>query len=352
MARPAWRLHLLLSPSLFSIKSYAKAQNLNAFGIFCSLSTSSSISSKLGNSRDENTRRNSEQLAWPLFGTAALPVMPEAARTASRRFFFRGARYLGDEGELLTPAHLGPRWVEIPFLGRSNAGKSSLLNALLGARADARGSAGGSAAFVPVSRAPGSTRHIDFYAAGSGSLATTPPALPVGGAAPRGARSRGANGVHGVSPDAVAAAAAAAAASLVLVDTPGFGFASGGAAAEMALATRLRAYLASRAATAAPASVPRAVMLLDSRLGVTARDADVLRLLDDARVPYLLVLTKADATSPAQLQACAAAVARSAAQLAMPYPALVAVSARTGAGIQALSEHIAFAARLHRLPPP
>jgi GTP-binding protein len=285
-------------------------------------------------------------LAWPLFGSGALPALPAAAAAASRRLFFCGARYLGDEGDFV--ASPPPAWTEMPFFGRSNVGKSSLLNALLGAPA---ASSPAAAAFVPVSRTPGYTRHLDFYAAGAAVLPArgaggAPPPPRVGGAAPRGAARR-------ASAPAAAAAAASArlpgAGALVVVDTPGFGFSVGGGAAEDALAALLQRYLRSRLAGGAGArvSLPRAVVLLDARLGITPRDAAVLRLLDDARCPYALVLTKADAAAPAQLQACAAAVERAAARLAMPYPVLCAVSARTGAGVRALAAHLVFAAKLY-----
>jgi GTP-binding protein len=232
--------------------------------------------------------------AWPLFGVATTPVLPAAIVHAARATFGQGARYLGDEADLCAPAASAhAAWSEVAVIGRSNVGKSSLLNALLGSKDHS---------FVPVSRHPGSTMHIDFYGAGPHS----PPRL-------------------------------------VLVDTPGYGYNRHGRAAEAAWLDMLQRYLRSRP----PAVLARTLVLLDARHGLVGNDVQVLAALDAARVPYTVVLTKADALGDAAMEVQAANMALALSHRGMLTPVLHAVSAHTGDGLPDLQAALAHAAKLH-----
>jgi GTP-binding protein len=269
--------------------------------------------------------------AWPLFPDSPLPPVTSIQRRLNASLFQRGARYLGDEDTMLRPAlangrggggvggaaqtwgSLGvsgdssPPWIELAVMGRSNVGKSTLLNALLGGRA-------GSDAFVPVSKRPGTTARLDFYGVGSG----------------------------------------AAASPLVLVDTPGYGFSSRGKASSGAWMARISGYLRTRRALnpsgleGAPL-LARVLVLVDARLGVTPQDAAVLAALDEARLPCWVALSKADLVGGALLEDVAARTRRHLAGLRMPFPVLNAVSAATGAGMLQLQLALLQVVKLHRL---
>jgi len=261
--------------------------------------------------------------AWPLFGARALPHVTAVQRRLAGELFGRGARYLGDEDTMVRPgggaggaaAAAAAPWVEVAFMGRSNAGKSTLLNALLGGRA-----ADGARAFVPVSRRPGSTARLDFYGAGA------PGARP---------------------------------APLVLVDTPGYGFSSRGRAAADGWLGRMAGYLRARRALASGAAdggalahaplLARVVVLVDARLGVGPLDAEVLAALDAAQLPCHVVLSKADLVGDAELERAAARAAAAVAALRMPFPVLNAVSARGGGGLPELRHALLQTSKVHRL---
>ena len=274
------------------------------------------------------------RFAWPLFSDSSIPPVTSVQRRLGASLFQRGARYLGDEDTMLRPSaslshgrggggvggiaptwgSLGlsssdgsPPWVELAVMGRSNVGKSTLLNALLGGR-------DGAAAFVPVSKRPGTTVRLDFYGVGSG----------------------------------------AASSPLVLVDTPGYGFSSRGKAASGAWMTRMAGYLRARRALnpvgleGAPL-LARVLVLIDARLGVGPQDADVLAALDEARLPCWVALSKADLVGAALLEDVAARTGKHLAGLRMPFPVLNAVSATTGAGLPQLQLSLLQVAKLHRL---
>ena len=136
---------------------------------------------------------------------------------------------------------------EIAFVGRSNAGKSSLVNALTGRKALAR-----------VSQTPGATRQINFF-----NLADR----------------------------------------LMLVDLPGYGFAKRSKSESDQWQEMIFAYLRRRA------KLRRVALLIDGRRGVMDSDRQVMELLDRAAVSYGLVLTKADEI-PAKAQPRALEAAR------------------------------------------
>src|ERR1700750_2432727 len=140
---------------------------------------------------------------------------------------------------------------EIAFVGRSNAGKSSLVNAVTGRKALAR-----------VSQKPGATRQINFF-----NLAGR----------------------------------------LMLVDLPGYGFAKRSKTESNAWQEMIFAYLRRRS------RLRRVLVLIDSRRGVMDSDEQVMELLDKAAVSYGLVLTKGDELKPALRQAAITAAAAKAA---------------------------------------
>ncbi len=168
---------------------------------------------------------------------------------------------------------------EVAFAGRSNVGKSSLINALTGRNRLAR-----------TSVTPGRTRQINFF--------------ELGGA-------------------------------LHLADLPGYGYAQA-PKTEIAAWTRLvRGYLKGRP------DVVRAFLLIDSRHGLEDSDRDLMAMLDTAAVNYQVVLTKVDKIKPEALEARTAAIAAEIRGHAAAFPALIATSATKGTGIADLRAEIA-----------
>ena len=169
-----------------------------------------------------------------------------------------------------------PDLPEVAFAGRSNVGKSSLLNALTNRKALAR-----------TSNTPGRTQELNFFDVGD------PPALR-------------------------------------LVDMPGYGFAE----APKDLVKRWRFlvnyFLRGRAV------LKRAFLLIDSRHGLKPVDRDLMTMLDEAAVGYQLVLTKADKVKPTALETILQATATQAATHAAAHPKLIPTSSETGAGIAEL----------------
>jgi GTP-binding protein len=169
--------------------------------------------------------------------------------------------------------------VEIAVAGRSNVGKSSLINALTNRNALAR-----------TSHTPGRTQELIFFT--------------------------------GVGP-------------LMLVDMPGYGYASAPKVKIAAWTELIRAYLRGRA------NLARVYVLVDARHGLKSADDEVFDLLDEAAVSYEIVLTKADAVKPAELAATAAAVAAAVRKRPAAFPEVLATSARDGAGLAELRAAIA-----------
>jgi GTP-binding protein len=194
------------------------------------------------------------------------------------RKLFAGDWQFGSAGATLAalPAAAG---IEVAFAGRSNVGKSSLINALTARRALAR-----------ISRAPGRTRELVFFAAGKG---------------------------------------------VTLVDMPGYGYATAPKAIVGAWTGLIHAYLAGRA------NLCRVLVLIDARRGVSAADEAIFTTLDQAAVSYQLVLTKADQVKQGELARCMSESAAQIARRPAAYPEVLATSARTGAGIAALRATLA-----------
>src|SRR5215813_12258221 len=131
---------------------------------------------------------------------------------------------------------------EIAFVGRSNVGKSSLINALANRNSLAR-----------TSHTPGRTQELVFFAADD---------------------------------------------RLTLVDMPGYGYAAAPKVKVAAWTALIHAYLRGRA------NLKRVYVLVDARRGLAAADSEVLETLDGAAVSYQMVLTKADEVKPGELAAC------------------------------------------------
>ncbi len=172
-----------------------------------------------------------------------------------------------------THEHLPPPGApEIAFAGRSNVGKSSLLNALTGRRALAR-----------ASGQPGRTRQLNFFDLGEGRL--------------------------------------------TLVDMPGYGYAQAPKDIKADWQGLMFDYLRGRP------SLRRAMLLLDARIEFKPADAAVMALLDRAAVTFQLVLTKADGTKPGPLARKRAEADRLARSHPAAYPEVLVTSSETGLGI-------------------
>jgi len=170
--------------------------------------------------------------------------------------------------------------VEIAFAGRSNVGKSSLINALLGQSGLAR-----------TSNTPGRTQELNFFAAED--------------------------------------------LRLYLVDMPGYGFAKAPRDKVEAWTSLIKAYLRGRPTLA------RVLLLIDSRHGLKPPDLETMRLLDESAVSYQVVLTKADKIKPGELQAVSEQTQATLAEHPAALADVVATSAAKGAGINDLQVAIA-----------
>jgi GTP-binding protein len=170
---------------------------------------------------------------------------------------------------------------EIAFAGRSNVGKSSLLNAVTGRTSLAR-----------VSVTPGRTRELNFFTLGKNR-------------------------------------------AFYLVDMPGYGYARAPKAAMKGWARLIRDYLRGRR------ELKRVFLLIDARHGIKANDTETMDLLDEAAVSYQVVLTKADKPKASELEAVTAKVAETLSKHPAAYPQILSTSARRGNGIEELRAAIA-----------
>ena len=169
--------------------------------------------------------------------------------------------------------------VEVAFAGRSNVGKSSLLNALLERRSLAR-----------VSNTPGRTRELNYFAVGD---------------------------------------------SLYIVDMPGYGYAKAPKSLVKGWTELIHDYLRGRA------QLKRVMLLIDSRHGVKSSDREIMTMLDKAAVSYQAVLTKADKPKSGSLSAVIKETGEELRKHPAAYPHILATSAIDGEGIQELREAIA-----------
>ena len=170
---------------------------------------------------------------------------------------------------------------EIAFAGRSNVGKSSLLNALTGRKTLAR-----------VSVTPGRTREINFFALGLTG-------------------------------------------ALYLVDMPGYGYAKAPKSAVKGWTRLIGDYLRGRR------ELKRVFLLIDARHGIKPNDRETMKLMDESAVSYQAVLTKADKPKASELEAVIAKAEAELAKHPAAYPQVLVTSARTGSGIPELRAAVA-----------
>lgn len=169
--------------------------------------------------------------------------------------------------------------LEVCFAGRSNVGKSSLINALTGRKSLAR-----------ASNTPGRTQEINYFALGD---------------------------------------------TRYLVDLPGYGYAEAPVAIVAKWQALLRSYLAGRQ------TLRRAFVLIDTRHGVKAVDEEILNLLDRSAVAFQVVMTKTDKVSTDERNANIAQVKGALAKHVAAYPEIVVTSSEKGDGIETLRAIIA-----------
>src|SRR5262249_9859147 len=218
---------------------------------------------------------------------------------AGRRLFASEWHFVAAAG---SPASLPPmRGVEIAFAGRSNVGKSSLINALTGRKNLAR-----------ISRTPGRTQELVFFTGGD---------------------------------------------TLNIVDMPGYGYAAAAKSKIEAWTALIDAFLRGRS------NLARVYVLVDARHGLKSTDEPALDALGQAAVSHQVVLTKCDELRPSELGSRIAELETMLSKRPAAFPKVLATSSHEGAGISELRAAIArllgergrrriVVRRLHRLEPP
>jgi GTP-binding protein len=201
------------------------------------------------------------------------------ALEAARVLFARDVSFMMGAVNIagLPPADLP----EVAFAGRSNVGKSTLINAVAGRLHLAR-----------ASNSPGRTREVNFFVADE---------------------------------------------KLRLVDLPGYGFAKVSRSAARKFQDLGRAYLRGRP------NLTRAYLLIDARHGLKAIDEEAMAAFDTAAVSYQILLTKADKLKPAEVEAVTAQTLAKVSRRPAAFPRVLATSAETGAGVAELRAEIVAA---------
>jgi GTP-binding protein len=177
---------------------------------------------------------------------------------------------------------------EVAFAGRSNVGKSSLINALVGQNHLAR-----------ASNEPGRTRELNFFVLDE---------------------------------------------KIRLVDLPGYGFAKVSRSAADKFQNLGRQFLRGRP------NLKRVYLLIDARHGLKAVDAEALDALDKAAVSYQIVLTKADKIKPAEVEPLVAKTLAAIAKRPAAFPRVLATSSEKGTGLPILRAEIATACAVELVP--
>ena len=209
----------------------------------------------------------------------SFPLTPDPdaeAAEAGRLLFAREAQFL--KGVVSMDGMPPADRLEVCFAGRSNVGKSTLLNALTGRKALAR-----------TSNTPGRTQEINFFTLDD----------------------------------------------LYLVDLPGYGFAKAPVAVVEKWQRLLKAYLAGRP------TLRRVFLLIDSRHGAKPVDDEIMALLDTAAVPFQAVLTKTDKPKSTELENVLTRTREVLAKHPAAYPQIILTSSERGAGLPTLRAAIA-----------
>jgi GTP-binding protein len=203
----------------------------------------------------------------------------EETLEAARKLFARETKFL--MGAAAISGLPEPDLPEVAFAGRSNVGKSSLINAVTGRKELAR-----------ASNEPGRTREVNFFVLDE---------------------------------------------RLRLVDLPGYGFAKVSRDVAKKFQNLGRSYLRGRP------NLKRAYLLIDARHGLKPVDDEALDAFDQAAVSYQIVLTKADKIKPAEVARLVEATAKAIAKRPAAFPRVLATSSETGLGIAELRAEIAAA---------
>lgn len=202
---------------------------------------------------------------------------------AGRRLFERAWTF--ERGVVEIDGLPAPERAEIAFAGRSNVGKSSLINAVVRQNGLAR-----------TSNTPGRTQELNFF------------------------------GVDGVP--------------IAIVDMPGYGFARAPKAKVDTWTALIRDYLRGRQA------LMRVMLLIDARHGIKSVDEGIMKVLDEAAVTYQVVLTKADKIKPTGLEKLKQITAAKLKAHPAAFPDVLATSSEKGLGIEELRATIVAAALL------
>lgn len=212
-------------------------------------------------------------------------IIPADAIELGEALFKRGWEFLLSAPTLdWLPAADRP---EIAFAGRSNVGKSSLINAVTGRRGLAR-----------TSNTPGRTQELNYFL------------------------------TSGVP--------------LYLVDMPGYGYAEAPKEKVDAWVEVVRGYLRGRP------TLKRVFVLVDSRHGIKAPDREIIALLNEAAVSFEIVLTKSDKIKPSQLEKLQVDIAAMITREPAAFPRLIATSSETSEGVDLLRAEIVLASGLTR----
>jgi GTP-binding protein len=171
-------------------------------------------------------------------------------------------------------------WTEVAFAGRSNVGKSSLINAMVRHGGLAR-----------TSNTPGRTQELNFFKPYEDHL--------------------------------------------YLVDMPGYGFAKAPKEKVATWTKLIRAYLSGRP------TLRRVFVLIDSRHGIKPPDREIMKMLDTTAVPYQIVLTKGDKINEPSLEQVRLATEKALAGHPAAFPVVLATSSETGSGMDELRATLA-----------
>ncbi len=213
--------------------------------------------------------------------TPEKPLFDDEAIEAARITFARPAVFM--MGAVKMDGLPPPDLPEVAFAGRSNVGKSSLINALVGQNHLAR-----------ASNEPGRTREVNLFVLDE---------------------------------------------QIRLVDLPGYGFAKASKTATKDFQNLGRAYLRGRP------NLKRVYLLIDARHGLKKVDDEALDALDLAAVSYQIVLTKADKLKPAEVDKVTAQTIKAIARRPAAFPRVVATSSEKGAGLPQLRAEIILACK-------